>query len=129
MTRHLAVFNKEDSQKIFSGKRKIEARFSHIKIPPFGKVSAGDSVLIKIGGEKITGQFLVDRVIYFDHPTKDEVESIKNKYGPKMALAKTFWLEREKVSYVTLMFIKSVTKFIIPPNIKKKDLRPWVVLE
>ena len=72
--RHLAIFKTEDAARIFSGKRKIEGRFSQIKIPPFGKVSAGDIVLIKTPGEKIIGQFLVDRVIYFDHPTKEEIE-------------------------------------------------------
>ncbi len=128
MVKHLAIFNVDDAQKIFSGKKKIEGRFSQIKIPPFAKVSKGDIVLVKVGGEKITGQFLVDRVLYFDHPRQEEFDGIKRKYGKDLALSKTFWLEKEKVNYVTLMFIKSVTKFIIPPQIAKKDLRPWVVL-
>jgi predicted transcriptional regulator len=129
MSRHLAVFAREYAEKIFSGEKKIEGRFSQIKIAPFGKVSKGDTVLIKIPGEKIVGQFLVDRVVYFDHPNKEELEEIKSKYGKGMALNGSFWLDREKVSYVSLMFIKSVNKFLIAPNIKKKDLRAWVVLE
>ena len=129
MIKHLAIFNALDAQKIFSGKRKIEGRFSQIKIPPFGKVSTGDLVLVKVGGEKIIGQFLVDRVVYFDHPNKAEVEKIKKTYGQNLAFEKTFWLDKEKVNYVTLMFIKSVTKFIVAPQIAKKDLRPWVVLD
>ena len=128
MTRHLAIFKVDDALKIFSGKRKIEGRFSQIKIPPYGKVSAGDSVYVKTPGEKISGQFIVDRVFYFDHPNKEELASIKKKYASSLALSTTFWLDREKVKYLTLMFIKSVTKFIIAPQIKKKDLRPWVVL-
>src|SRR3989344_3075173 len=126
--RHLAIFKTEDAARIFSGKRKIEGRFSQIKIPPFGKVSAGDIVLIKTPGEKIIGQFLVDRVIHFDHPSKDEIEQLKRKYAKSLSFSKTFWLEREKINYITLMFIKSVNKFIIPPHIAKKDLRPWMDL-
>ena len=129
MARHLAVFAPEAIEKIFSGVKKVEGRFSQVRIPPFGKVSAGDTVLIKKPGEKIVGQFLVDRIVYFDHPTKDEIEQVKKKYGPLMALPKVFWLDKEKINYITLMFIKSVTKFIVPPQIPKKDLRPWVVLE
>ncbi len=128
MTRHLAVFNPEEADLIFSGKKKIEGRFSQIKIPPFGKVAAGDIVLIKKPGEKIIGQFLIDRVFYFDHPKKEEIEQIKRKYGRGLVLPATFWLDKEKINYLTLMFIKSVTKFIIAPKIVKKDLRPWVVL-
>jgi len=127
--RHLAVFNKEYAEKIFSGEKKVEGRFSQIKIAPFGKVSAGDEVLIKIPGKKIVGRFIVDRVLYFDHPKGEELDEIKKKYKKGLALESTFWLDREKVSYVSLMFIKSVNKFIVPPVIKKKDLRPWVVLD
>ncbi|HLA03647.1 MAG TPA: hypothetical protein VJ065_00250 [Patescibacteria group bacterium] len=129
MTKHLAIFNAGDAQKIFSGKRKIEGRFSQIKIAPFAKVSKGDIVLVKVGGEKITGQFVVDRVMYFDHPRQEEFNGIKRKYGKDLALANTFWLDKEKINYVTLMFIKTVNKFIVAPQIAKKDLRPWVVLE
>ena len=128
MARHLAIFNPEAADLIFAGKRKIEGRFSQIKIAPYAKVSAGDVVLIKLAGEKIVGQFLVDRVIYFDHPQIQELEELKKKYGRGLALTKTFWLDKEKINFATLMFIKSVTKFIIAPQIPKRDLRPWVVL-
>ena len=128
MARHLAIFNPEAADLIFAGKRKIEGRFSQIKIAPYAKVSAGDVVLIKLAGEKIIGQFLVDRVIYFDHPQIQELEELKKKYGRGLALTKTFWLDKEKINFATLMFIKSVTKFIIAPQIPKRDLRPWVVL-
>ena len=128
MVKHLAIFNVGDAQKIFSGKRKIEGRFSQIRIAPFAKVSAGDIVLVKTPGEKIIGQFLVDRVLYFDHPRQEEFNGIRRKYGKDLTLSNTFWLDKEKVNYVTLMFIKSVTKFIVAPQIAKKDLRPWMVL-
>lgn len=114
---------------IFAGKKKIEGRFSQIKIPPYVKVASGDTVYIKISGEAIVGQFAVDRVVFLDHPKAEELAAIKKKYGRDLALANTFWLDHEKVNYATLMFIKTVTKFIIPPQVPKKDLRPWVVLD
>ena len=129
MAKHLAVFTADIAKLVFDGKKKIDGRFSKIKIPPFLKVSAEDIVLIKISGEKIVGQFTVDRVFYFDHPTKEELAQIKKKYAKDLAVPATFWLDHENVNYATLMFIKSVTKFIIAPEVPKKDLRPWVVLE
>ena len=127
--KHLAIFDSETAGKIFDGKKKIEGRFSKIKIPPFGKASRGDLVLIKVSGEKIIGQFTVDRVLSFEHPTKDEVEFLKRRYKGDLAMPDTFWLDHEIINYITLIFIKSVTKFLIPPEVKKSDLRPWVVLE
>lgn len=129
MAKHLAILDREAVEAVFAGAKKIEGRFSQIKIAPFGKVSAGDLIFMKLPGKKIVGQFAVDRVIYFDHPDYDQVEEIKQKYGREMVLPHTFWLEREKINYATLMFIKSVTKFIVAPDFPKKDLRGWVVIE
>ncbi len=126
--KHLAILKSWAIEEIFSGRKKIEGRFSKIKIDPFLQVARGDVVLMKIPGEKIVGQFTVDRVIYFDHPRTEEVDLIKKTYGRELAVPVGFWQEHEKVNFVTLMFIESATKFIVPPVIKKKDLRPWVVL-
>lgn len=128
MARHLAIFTPEAVQLVFSGKKKIDGRFSRIRIPPYLAVSAGDVVLIKIPGEDIVGQFQVDRVFYFDHPTGEEASAIKKKYSRQMAMPKSFWLDHEKINYMTLMFIGAVTRFLLPPQIPKRDLRPWVVL-
>ncbi|MCR4325149.1 MAG: hypothetical protein NUV69_05715 [Candidatus Curtissbacteria bacterium] len=127
--KHLAIFSPDAVKFIFSGKKKIDGRFSRIKIAPFAKVSAGDTVYIKVSGEKIVGQFLVDRVLYFDHPKEEELESLIKKYRNDLIMPKSFWLSHEKANFVSLMFIKSVTKFIVAPEFIKKDLRPWVVLE
>ena len=128
MATHLAIFTAGEAERIFSGRKKIEGRFSQIKIPPFGKVSAGDRVLIKISGEKVVGEFLVDRILSFDHPKKEELLTLRKKYFTELAFKDDFWLEHERVNYVTLMFIRSVNKFIVAPQIKKRDLRSWVVL-
>src|SRR3989344_3284209 len=128
MVRHLAILDKEAVDAIFDGRKKIEGRFSQIKIPPYGKVSAGDVVLMKMPGEKIVGQFLVGKLLSYDHPTPQDMEELKKKYAKELALPTAFWFDHEKINYATLMFIKTVTKFIIEPVVKKKDLRGWMVL-
>ncbi len=128
MTKHLAVFDSDSAKLIFSGKKTVEGRFSKIKIAPFLSVSAGDAVYVKVSGEAIVGQFVVDRVIYFDHPTLDEIVEIKKKYAKQLAIRENFWLSHEKITYITLMFIRSVNRFLIAPEVTKKDLRGWVVL-
>ncbi len=127
--RHLAIFTLESTKLIFSGKKRIDGRFSKIKIPPFGKVSTGDVVLMKVSGEEIIGQFTVDKVFCFDHPSKEDLELIMKKYGRLMAIPDIFWNSHEKVNFVTLMFIGQVSKFLVAPEVAKHDLRPWMVLE
>lgn len=130
MTKHLALFDVGTADKFFSGKKSVEGRFSQDRIVPFGQVSTGDTVLIKESGQKkIVGQFIVDRVISFDHPTKEEFETVKKQYGGQMAVDKNFWWSRERVNYATLIFVRRVEKFLVPPIVKHSDRRGWVVLE
>ena len=129
MAKHLAIFTPQTVKDIFSGKKKIDGRFSKIKIAPFAKVAAGDLVMIKVSGEDIVGQFKVDRVFYFDHPKKEEAENLIKKYSKELSMPKSFWLAHEQINFVTLIFIKEVTKFLVVLEVPKKDLRPWVVLE
>ena len=129
MAKHLAIFTLQTTKDIFSGKKKIDGRFSKIKIAPYGKVSAGDVVLMKVSGEEIVGQFGVDRVMYFDHPRKEEAEGLIKKYAKDLAMPESFWLAHGKINFITLIFIKEVTKFLVVPEVPKKDLRPWVVLD
>ena len=128
MARHLAIYTAPAIKSIFSGKQKIDGRFSKIKIPPFCAVGADDTVLMKLSGEKIVGQFIVDRVLYFDHPKVWELEAFIKKYKSEMLLSQNFWLSHEKVNYASLIFIREVSKFLVAPEVPKKDLRPWVVL-
>jgi len=127
--KHLAIFDKQGAEAIFSGQRKIEGRFSRIKLPPFGQIAKDDWVLVKKRGEKIVGHFTVSRVIFFDHPSKEDLEWMRKKYGKEMAMETNFWRKREKINFATLIFIDSVGKFLVAPTFPKKDLRSWVVLE
>jgi hypothetical protein len=127
--KHLAIFEGSAIADILSGKRAIEGRFSQIKIAPFGKVSAGDIVLMKSPGGPLMGEFVVDRVLYFDHPKKEEIEEIKRKFKKALRLDEDFWWKKEKISYASLIFIRQTSQYLTPPTIvKKRDLRGWVVL-
>lgn len=127
--KHLAVFEGKAIDDILSGRRRIEGRFSQIKIAPFGKVSSGDIVMMKISGGTLVGEFIVDRVLYFDHPKKEELEEIKEKYKNDLQLTDDFWWGKENICYVSLIFIRQSNRYLTPPTIiKKRDLRGWVVL-
>ncbi len=64
--KHLAIFKGDGGEKILTGEKLIETRFSKSKIPPFGVISTGDLVYIKPSGGDIIGQFRVKKVIFFD---------------------------------------------------------------
>ena len=129
MKKHLAIFKGDGADKILTGKKSIESRFSKIKIAPFGVVSSGDLVYIKPSGGEIIGQFRVKRVISFDGLNQEDVLDIKKRFEKEISVDENYWEGKMQAKYGTLIFIGTSSRFLTPPiKIPKKDLRGWVVL-
>ncbi len=130
MIKHLAIFKGETGEKILSGKKTIESRFSKRKDPPFAQVSSGDLIFIKPSGKDVIGQFRVKKVIFFDGLDADSFKEIREKYGEGIQADEAYWKMHSEAKYGTLIFIGNSSRFIASPiKIPKKDLRGWVVLE
>lgn len=130
MKKHLAIFKGEGGEKILSGKKTIEPRFSKLKNPPFGLVCSGDLVYVKPSGKEIIGQFRVKKVIFYDGLSSEDLMQIKKDYGKDLAVDEAYWTSQAKSKYGTLIFIGDSSRFITSPiKPPKKDLRGWVVLD
>lgn len=128
--KHLAIFKGRGAEKILKGEKSIESRFSKSKIPPFGVISSGDLVYIKISGKDIIGQFRVKKVIFFDGLGLEDILDIKVRYGKALAVDESYWESTENAKFGTLIFIGDSARFITSPiKIPKKDQRGWVVLD
>lgn len=134
MNKHLAIFTRQYLDQIFSGKKAIEARFSQKRIPPFGEVGVGDIVYLKLSGEEVKGQFTVKKVLFFEGLDEKDWEFIKKHYGSGISSGdpktdEKFFENHKTARFATIIFIDQVEQFIVPPvNIKKRDLRGWMVL-
>jgi len=127
--KHLAIFKNQGGELILSGEKKIESRFSIAKIAPYGVVSSGDLVYIKPSGADIIGQFRVNKVIYFEGLTPQDVKEIRQRYGLEIAMDESYWEGKAGSKVATLIFIGESSRFLTSPiKISKKDQRGWVVL-
>ena len=130
MQKHLGIFDLSLAGKILSGEKTIDARFSKSKIAPYGQISVGDLVYVKLSGKDIIGQFRVKKVYSFEGLGEEEIREIREKYGEEIQASEQFWGEKGDCRYGTLIFIEGVIPLITSPiTLTKKDLRGWVVLE
>lgn len=133
--KHLAIFNKPSALAILNGKKTVETRFSTSKIAPFGKVSVGDIVFIKISGGDIVGQFLVKKVFFYEGLTEEDLGRIFTDYKDQISVGDDKldqeYLKLKKTSkYGTLIFIDQAKTLITSPiRFSKHDLRGWMVLD
>lgn len=127
--KHLAIFKGNGAELILNGKKIIESRFSKNKIPPFGVISSGDLVYIKVSGGEIIGQFRVQKVIFYDGLDIRDIRGIREKYGKQLAVDEAYWKGKADAKFGSLIFIGQSVRFLTSPiKLKKKDLRGWVVL-
>lgn len=130
MGKHVAIFKGDAASLILQGKKTLECRFSKSKIPPFCKISSGDLVYIKPSGQDLIGQFRVQKVIFYDGVTEEDLLTIKNRWGKEIAMDDGYWEKIKGSYYATLIFISQAQQFLTSPiKFSKKDLRGWVVLE
>lgn len=134
MHKHLAIMNKSTIEAILSGVKTIETRFSKHRIPPFGQVSSGDIVYMKLSGGEVMGEFRVKKVFSFEGLSKDDTREIFSKYGKKINVGneledKKYQEEKSDSFFGTLIFIAESERFITSPiKVKKSDMRGWMVL-
>ena len=82
---HVAIMKKSWglTQKILSGRKKIESRWYKIKYAPWNRIKSGEAVYFKDSGEPIAVRAEVDKVIQFSDLTPEKVKKILYKYGKK----------------------------------------------
>ncbi|MDO8570594.1 MAG: hypothetical protein Q7R97_03340 [Candidatus Daviesbacteria bacterium] len=129
MRKHLAIMDRATIDKILSGKKIIETRFSLHKIAPFGVVSSGDLVYMKASGGEIIGQFRVKKVFFFEGFDQKDFFDLKKRYEKEINADENYWNNKKDCKFGTLIFISESERFITSPiKIKKSDQRGWMVL-
>ena len=123
---HLAIMLEPYLEFILNGSKSVESRFSRNGCAPFGRVTAGDVVLLKRSSGPVVGLCTVSDV--WDYRlTPSTLVEIKDRFGPAICAQDGFWEDRREAAFATLMRIEGATPL---PDlfVPKRDRRGWVVL-
>ena len=112
---------------VLSGRKTIESRFARVRCPPFGKVRTGDRLLLKQAAGPVRGEATAGKVLSFEGLTPVKVKELFRKY-PGIRAGKEFMNAKNDSKYATLIFLENMKK-VEPYAIKKRDRRPWVILD
>ncbi|NUQ67375.1 MAG: hypothetical protein HUU18_03725 [Phycisphaerales bacterium] len=124
---HLAVFVEPFLEYILTGKKTVESRFSTVRFPPYGRVSRGDFVLLKVSGGPVVGIAEVGAA-WFYRLNAESWRSIRQDFAAALcAEDPEFWRSREKAEFATLMYVTRA-KRLQPIQWPKRDRRGWVVV-
>jgi hypothetical protein len=123
---HLAIVLEPYLEFILDGSKSVESRFSRNGCAPFGRVVAGDIVLLKRSSGPVVGLCTVSDV--WDYRlTPSTLNDIRTRFGPAICAQDGFWEARGDAVFATLMRIEGaipLPDLVVP----KRDRRGWVVL-
>ena len=130
---HLAILDKKKNwlDKILAGKKTIESRWYKSQRAPYNKIKVGDTIYFKNSSSPITAKAEVEKVIFFNHPTEQEIKDLLEKYAKQICIDEAYKSEYEKYNYITLIFLKN-PQTVPPFNINKQgfgNMAAWITLE
>jgi len=124
---HLVILKKPYLEAIFEGRKSIESRFTKTKRAPFGQISVGDKLLLKISSGPVCGSAVVGDFETFENLSPGKIDEIKRKYNHNILGSDEYWESKADCRFGVLVWLKNV-KTTKPRKIDKKDWRAWVVL-
>lgn len=104
---HLAIMKKGYIEKILSGEKSIESRFSLNRITPFRRIVTGEKVYLQETGKHISASFTAGKVLFFSDLDEEKINEIKAKYGQQICADDAFWESKMKAKYATLIFVEN----------------------
>lgn len=126
--KHIAILRQPFFDMVLCGKKTIESRWGMNRNAPYGKISAGDEILLKETGKSVTAIAKAKRVEFFEL-TPEKVEEIRQKYGKAIGTDRfTDWQSTLQKRFCTLVWLEDV-KRCEPMKVPRSNGAGWIVLK
>jgi ASC-1-like (ASCH) protein len=117
---HIAILKYKGKylEKIGSGEKTIESRWSINKISPYKKVSVGEIIYFKESGRPVTKKAKVAKVLYFEALNFKKIKFILEEYGSDICISEEDSKNLTNKRYCSLFFLDDVQE-VTPFSIDK----------
>src|SRR5579864_7556566 len=121
---HIAFMQKSWglTAKIATGQKTIESRWYNVKYTPWGKISPGDIIYFKDGGEPITMRAEVEKILTFTNLIPQQVQALLEEHGKDCGIEQdqipVYYAKFQHKRYALFLFLKNAQR-IAPIEINK----------
>lgn len=125
---HIVILKKNILDKILSGEKTIETRFTKNKCVPFKKVAEGDTLFLKAVGGEILAKAVVKKVenyVLNEQKLRQIVNLYHKEIGVESSKVEQFVLKRKDKNYAVLVWLSEL-KNISPFSVKKSYGAGWI---
>jgi hypothetical protein len=125
---HIAIVDSHTAHLILQGKKHIETRFSINKHIPYGRISEGEIIFIKISGGPIVGVMQAERVCFYADLNVDDVNDLKSEYNDLIQAKNEYWKQKRTSRFATFIYLSNIEQ-TEPFWLNKKDRSGWCIYE
>src|SRR3989344_7889842 len=104
---HIAILDKKKDllNKILTKEKTIESRWYKFQRTPFNNIQVGYIVYLKNSGQPVTAKAQVEKVLFFDNLSEQEVKELMNTYSKQICIDNNY-IKNAPKNYITLIFLK-----------------------
>lgn len=127
---HLAILSSGWLEKILSGEKTIESRWSKNRIIPYERISEGDVIYFKETGKMVSARAVVEKALFFDNLNESRIRDILRKYGERIGITE-YNRNFDGKNFCTLVFLDNVER-VEPFKINKKGYgigSAWITVD
>lgn len=127
-TSHVAIVTPSVADRLVSGEKTIETRFSRTSRAPYGLVQPGDWIYFKVSGAQIVARARARRVRNLSELNHRLITTLKRKYGKPIAADEGYWEAKQTARYGVLIWLGRVSRVIEPPEVPRQYGSGWICL-
>ncbi|HVZ94400.1 MAG TPA: ASCH domain-containing protein [Phycisphaerales bacterium] len=127
--KHVAVLHEPYARDVLSGVKTVESRLSRVRCAPFGKVSVGDTIYIKVAGGSYVASAVADEVEYHENMTPREVLALVRRLNAQIRAPAGYWRSKRTARFATMIWLRDVRARKTGPRIPVLHGRGWLVLD
>lgn len=112
----MAIVHRVYAELIVRGEKRVECRLTRNRVPPFGCVSVGERVYVKVSSGPVVATGVVSWVEQVEGLTPTLVRRLRGRVGPMVCAPEEFWEARQGCRYCTLVGLDGVEAVSFGPD-------------
>lgn len=128
MATHVAILLRPYLQMMLDGRKTIESRFTLRPLPPYRRISAGDTIFFKASAGPYMAKAKAKRVEFLDRLTVGRMREIYRRYNRSICGTPDFWTSKKYSRYGTLIWLSSIEATVHGPELAPSRGLAWFVL-
>lgn len=126
---HIAILKRPYVQAILAGTKTVESRLTRNAGPPFGLVTPGQRLYLKVSAGPFMATATAHAVHSFDHLAPPDIADLARRFEPRVAGGPDYWDAKRDSRFATFIELTDAEPIDVGPPYRIAHMRAWYALD